>query len=228
MTTWLPTTASPKCSDRSVSTRRVSPARLTGTVIAIGLGLAFTGGLASASADPVPPVDPAAPLPAEGVGPAPEQAAPAQTMLGQFAAVGQSNPFNVLTDLIGNSPQPPAVGMAPPPGSSAADPWTTAQLLLPQNFRMPSEDQNSPYALAPNSTPSPFARIDAWKGVHAMVHGSLGRMPGDQLGQALPGTAASPGSNLPPGLEQFYVDPAATPVVPPPADPVLPGVTTGS
>ena len=73
---------------------------------------------------------------------------------------------------------------------------------------MPDPDQASPYQLAPNSEPSPFARIDAWKSVHALIHGGLGRMPGSDLGQPLPGIAAPPGVNLPPGLEQFYVDPA--------------------
>ena len=99
-------------------------------------------------------------------------------------------------------------------GGPAADPLALAQLLMPQNFRMPTPDQVSPYLLAPNVDPSPFARIDAWKGVHALLHGGLGRLPGDELGQALPGTAAPPGSNLPPGLEQFYI--ADPPPLPPP------------
>ena len=94
-----------------------------------------------------------------------------------------------------DSPVPPA----------PADPLVLAQLLMPQNFRMPTPDQISPYALAPNTDPGPFARIEAWRGVHALLHGGLGRMPGNDLGQPLPGTAPPPGSNLPPGLEQFYV-----------------------
>lgn len=176
---------------------------------ALGWGWAvLTVGLGCATADPGAPVDPVIPAPA----PAP------QSLLGQVAAAVQTNPLTAMTELLASSPQPPAVGVAPPPGTAPApDPWAAAQLLMPQNYRMPTDDQLSPYALAPNDTPSPFARIDAWKGVHALLHGGLGRMPGDELGQPLPGTAAPPGSNLPPGLEQFYVDPAL--LLPPPTPP---------
>lgn len=189
---------------------------------------ASTGGLATAAADPVLPVDPAvppapAPLPVPGPlpVPAPPPPPPGPTaMLGQVSQALQSNPVAAMKDLLASSPQQPLLGQAPlPPGTitggpPAANPLDAAQLLSPRNFRMPGPDQVGPYALAPNDNPSPFARIDAWKGVHAMVHGSLGRMPGDELGQALPGTAPPPGTALPPGLEQFYVDPA---LLPPPA-----------
>lgn len=179
------------------------------------LGLATA---ASANADPVDPllpVDP--PVPAEGVAPAPP---PPQGVIGQaLTQVAPVNPITAMADLLANSPQAPLLGQAPlPPGTISsgpgADPLALAQVLMPQNYRMPTPDQDSPYALAPNTAPSPFARIDAWKGVHALLHGGLGRMPGDQLGQPMPGTAPPPGSNLPPGLEQFYL--------PPPPDPVLP------
>jgi hypothetical protein len=218
--------------------------RFRGALAATGLGLlAFTGALAAAGADPVfdpiLPVDPAitapAPLPVEGIAPLPASAPPpppvaaAKSMLGQAVAeLGQSNPFNAMADLLANSPQPPLVGQGPLPPDTVssgpgADPLSLAQLLRPQNYRMPTSDQASPYALAPNTNPSPFARIDAWKGVHALTHSNLGRMPGSELGQPLPGTAPPPGTNLPPGLEQFYIDPAAVPPdALPPADPPLP------
>lgn len=234
----------------------VTRAGLAGAVVLA----AFLGGIAPAAADPAPPVDPAVPLPlvpvpapppagdvvpappAGGVVPAPP-APPAgpKAMLGQVTQALQSNPVAAMQDLLAASPQPPVLGQAPPPpGSPApgpnADPLSSIALLRPQNYRMPTADQVSPYELAPNDNPSPFARIDAWKGVHALVHGGLGRMPGDELGQALPGTAPPPGTNLPPGLEQFYVNPAAaagppppgTPApVPPPADPLLPILLPG-
>ncbi len=181
---------------------------VSGALAATGLGLvAFTGGLTSAGADPV--VDPILPAPA------PPPASAARSVLGQAVAeLGQSNPLDAMADLLANSPQPPLLGQGPlPPGTISsgpgADPLALAQLLMPQNYRMPTSDQASPYALAPNSTPSPFARIDAWKGVHALMHSNLGRIPGSELGQPLTGTAPPPGTNLPPGLEQFYVDPAA-------------------
>lgn len=180
------------------------------TVVAV-VGVAVALAAATpAAADPVDPLIPVVPVPAD-------PAAAPQSILGQAAAaLQQTNPVSVMQDLLAASPQPAAVGVAPPPPGTApgADPWTLAQSLYPQNFRMPTPDM-SPYALAPNDTPSPFARIDAWKGVHALVHSNLGRMPGDELGQPLPGTAPPPGTNLPPGLEQFYVDPAAVPPLPP-------------
>ncbi len=51
--------------------------------------------------------------------------------------------------------------------------------------------------------------------------GLLGQVPKEQLGEALPGTAPPPGTNLPPGLGQFLPDPAAPPdgVAPPPVPP---------
>ena len=228
-------------------------AGLIGAAVAAGLGLAGCIGTAVAVADPVLPVlpvDPALPLPvppepAPNVPPAaPPVAAPPPgptALLSQVGQALQSNPVAAMNGLLAASPQPALVGQGPLPpgavaGAPAANPLADIQMLRPQNFRMPTPDQASPYALAPNDTPSPFARIDAWKGVHAMVHSNLGRMPGSELGQALPGTAPPPGTNLPPGLEQFYVDPAApTPApppgpvagpppalpVPPPADPLL-------
>ncbi len=178
--------------------------RLTaGSIIAAALGAAaLTSGLAPAAADPGLPADPLVPAPAPAPAPAP------QDMIGQaLAQLSQSsplNPLNALNDvpvLLGQAALPPgAIG-----GGPAADPLALAESLMPQNYRMPTPDQMSPYALAPNTTPSPFARIDAWKGVHALLHGGLGRMPGDELGQPLPGTAPPPDSNLPPGLEQFYI-----------------------
>lgn len=216
--------------------------RFRGALAATSLGMvALTVGLAPAGADPVVdpilPVDPVVagpvPIPAEGIAPAPAPAPPpaaaAQSMLGQAVTqLGQSNPLNAMADLLANSPQPPVVGQGPlPPGTISsgpgADPLSLAQGLMPRNYRMPTSDEASPYALAPNSTPSPFARIDAWKGVHALTHSSLGRMPGSELGQPLPGTAPPPGTNLPPGLEQFYIDPAAVaPAAPPAVDPLMP------
>jgi len=51
--------------------------------------------------------------------------------------------------------------------------------------------------------------------------GLLGQMPQEQLGEALPGTAPPPGTNIPPGLVQFQPDPAAPPdgAPPPPSAP---------
>ncbi len=209
-----------------MQTRAVVIRTVAGGLAAAGLSVtAWTGGLGSAAADPIPPVDPLIPVPAPA-DPAAPPADPAvvpqtelapQALLGQFAQVAQSNPFATMQQYLADSPQPPLLGMAPPPPGSApgSDPLSMSQLLDPRNFRMPTSDQASPYALAPNDNPSPFDRVNAFKGVHALTHSNLGRMPGDQLGQPLPGTAPPPGTNIPAGLEQFYVDPAAAP---PPGD----------
>ena len=188
-------------------------------IAALGV-VAWVGAAAPAGADPAP-TDPLIPVPAPAPTAPPETALDPQGLLGQAASALKTDPVAAMRDLLDSSPQQALVGVAPPaPGTpQPADPWTLAQALRPQNYRMPTPDQASPYALAPNDNPSPFARIDAWKGVHAMVHGNLGRMPGVELGQPLPGTAPPPGTNLPPGLEQFYIDPAlAVPVAP---DPLL-------
>ena len=91
--------------------------------------------------------------------------------------------------------------------------------LLPQYYRMPTPDMTSPYQLTQDAPAGPFARVDAFKGVHALLHGALGRMPADQLGDPLPGTAPPPGFVIPAGPEQFLPDPAA---LPDPAPPPLP------
>lgn len=164
----------------------------------------FGPGAAAASADPdavAPPVLPAA----DPFAVTSEQtsADPGGTLLGLLGTEPGGNPADPLTAAVGLS--------APPP----ENPLLATPLLQPQNFRMPAADETSPYPLAPNVAPSPFARIDAWKGVHALIHGGMGRMPGAELGQPLPGTAAPPGSNLPPGLEQFYIEPQPEPSPPP-------------
>lgn len=122
-------------------------------------------------------------------------------------------------------PAPPLVpvpaGALPQPGLTdllaPGDPLVPATLLIPQHYRMPSGEQPSPYPLTEGAPPGPFATVDAWKGIHALIHGALGRMPGADLGQALPGTAPPPGAALPPGLEIYLPVPGPAPGPPPPA-----------
>ena len=56
--------------------------------------------------------------------------------------------------------------------------------------------------------------------------GLLGQVPQEQLGEALPGTAPPPGTNIPSGLAQFLPDPAdaAPPGAPPPPPGAVPPV----
>ncbi|MGY4712520.1 hypothetical protein ACXDF8_23670 [Mycolicibacterium sp. CBM1] len=183
-------------------------------VLTVGAAVAAT---ATAVADPPPvdpalPVDPAPPPPAQGL--LPPQAAISDSLNG-FANYIAGDAGQQL--LLGQTPTPAVAGTAPasPPSVDILD---GAQMLMPQNYRVPTPDQTSPYQLAPG-VPGPFARVDAYKGVHAMLHGALGRMPADQLGQPLPGTAPPPGTNIPAGPEQFLPD------SPPPPDPALPAAS---
>lgn len=137
-------------------------------------------------------------------------------------AAGAVAPATALADPT-PAPPPPApvpAGALPQPGLAdllaPGDPLVPATLLIPQHYRMPSGEQPSPYPLTEGAPPGPFATVDAWKGVHALIHGALGRMPGADLGQALPGTAPPPGTALPPGLELYLPVPGPPPGPPPP------------
>ena len=164
-------------------------ARAAATVTAALLGVSvWTFGLGTASAEPAPPVDPVIPLPVPA-DPAALPADPASegapsTLLGQFAQAAQLNPFATMHQMLESSPQQAMFGAPPAPGTNPGpDPISMALTMNPRNFRMPNADQDSPYALAPNDNPSLFDRVNAFKGVHALTHSNLGRMPGDQLGQ---------------------------------------------
>ena len=179
--------------------------RLIAVLAAAGLGVGAVAGAATAAADsepvPAPPV-----IPADG-DPAAPPPPPADLL---------QNPVSAMADLIGSSTSPVMVfGQSVAPGSPGADALVPATSLMPQYYRMPTPDLTSPYLLTEDAPAGPFARVDAFKGVHALLHGALGRMPADQLGDPLPGTAPPPGFVLPAGPEQFLPDPAA--VQPPPA-----------
>lgn len=199
--------------------RHVAVTAAASVFLVAGAALAFAG---SATADPVPPGPPG---PADSAPPAPPppDPGPALTPTTSFSnyVAGISGLGPEL--MLGQSPVPALPGTTTPAALPSADVLNAAQLLAPQNYRVPSADQTSPYILEQGVPPGPFARINEWKGVHAMVHGALGRMPADQLGQPLPGTAPPPGVNIPAGPEQFLPDPAegAPPApgapVPPPA-----------
>lgn len=184
---------------------------------ACGLGLAVWAlGAGSAAADPEPAPDPGVEAPLA----APPIPADPFTIV---STQSKDNPVGALAGLLGNETASSTMAMAnqgvglsaPPP----MDPLSAIGMLYAQNFRMPSGDEMSPYVLQTNVPAGPFARVDAAKGVHALAHGSLGRVPGSELGQALPGIAPPPGTNLPPGLEQFYSPPDAPAEVPPPVPP---------
>lgn len=189
---------------------------------ALGVGAAgLAAGLAivmaaPAAADPATDPPPIVPVP-------PADVAVAGTPPPALSAAQQTttDPMGTLTDLLRGvtqvTPLNPAVAQDP----TQPNPLAAAGLLMPQNFGMPTGEEPSPYALGENA-PSGFARVDAFQGVHALLHGSLGRMPDDQLGQPLPGTAPPPGTAVPPGLVQYF-DPVPDPGAAPAADPLLLG-----
>lgn len=181
---------------------------------AAGLGVLAVATAATAGADPepAPPV-----VPVDGA-PAPP---PSQDLLSAAVGAAGQNPVAAMADLLGSTTNPVQVfGATAAPDSPGGDQLVPPTALMPQYYRMPTPDMNSPYTLTQDAPAGPFARIDAFKGVHALLHGSLGRMPAADLGQPLPGTAAPPGFVLPPGPEQFLPDPApAAPAPPPPPPP---------
>lgn len=182
---------------------------LMGTVAAAGFGLAAVSGVATAAADPAP--DLPVPVPGEA------EAVPPPVPDPLYAAAGETRerPLTAFADVLGSTSPVMVLGESLAPGASGVDPLNAAQLLFPQNYRMPTPDMESPYLLTQGAPPGPFARVDGMKGVHALLQGALGRMPADQLGDPLPGTAPPPGTNIPAGPEQFLPDPAVA--LPPPA-----------
>ncbi|HOB48391.1 MAG TPA: hypothetical protein PKK01_03635 [Mycobacterium sp.] len=118
-------------------------------------------------------------------------------------------------------PLPPAQDLLAGPADALLGPvdqLAPVTLLAPETYRMPDGQQPSPYVLTQGAPPGLFPLIDEWKGVHALLHGAMGRMPEAELGGALPGTAPPPGTALPPGLEEFLPEP-----VPGPGDVPVPG-----
>lgn len=190
-------------------------------MMAVGVAIG-SAGLAAADPEPLPPPSPppgagflAGPIDPNAIVDSPPPADPAVTALGPLGAVTSSNGIAGL--MLSQNPVP-SVNGAPAPGLPSPDVLQSGQFLLPQNYRVPPPDQDSPYALA-EGVPGPFARVDGIKGAHSMFHGALGRMPIGELGQPLPGTAPPPGTNIPMGPVDGLPDPGAPP---PPILPPLP------
>lgn len=180
---------------------------------------------ATATADPVTPAPEPVLLAEVPVGAAPPGApvsAAAPGVPDPFATtstVTKQNPLSAFADVLAQATPDSVLAPLTAPGAAAApDPLAAAGMLMPQNYRMPTGELPSPYVLATGVPPGPFARVDGVKGLRAMLHGALGRMPGVELGQPLPGTAPPPGTAIPQGLVQFLPDPAE--IVP--ADPAAP------
>lgn len=184
--------------------------------VVLAAGAAVTS-MATAAADEPLPVDPAAPP--QGFLPPPGTISDSVSGFANYFVGPAGNEL-----LLGQTPTPALAGTAPvaPPNS---DILAGTPLLIAPSYGMPTADQTSPYQLGPGAD-GPFARVNQFKGVHAMVHGALGRMPADQLGQPLPGTAPPPGTNIPAGPVEFLPDPAAPPLPGAPLVPGAPGAPT--
>ena len=174
----------------------------------------------TAVAEPVPPPsDPAVLVPAD---PAVDAVAAAVPAPNPFAANSQATKENPLLAFTALMAQPSTATLLVPPASTgtAENPLIGLDLLMPTSYGMPTGDAASPYALGEGNN-GPFARVNAFKGVHALGHAGLGRMPREMLGEPLPGTAPPPGTAIPAGLVQFLPDPVdlVPPVVPVAPDP---------
>ena len=179
-----------------------------------------------AGAEPEPAL-PAPPPTVEVVLRAPASPVPDPYSPYAAAAETRDNPAGVFIDLIADAAQDPLLAQSASPALPGTAPFQapspdmleSVSPLLPQNFGMPSDELTNPYALAQGVAPGPFARIDAFQGVRALLHGALGRMPREELGLPLAGTAPPPDAVIPPGLVQFL--PPAEEILPPPTQ--LPG-----
>ena len=203
--------------------RRQSSPRWRRAALAAGLvaGAAAVAAAAPAGADPAPP----SPTPPPAVDVPPETPVPYSPYVA--AEETRNNPAGVFTDLIAGADQYPMLAQSATPALPGAAPFQapsadmleSISLLMPQNFGMPGDELQNPYALAQGVAPGPFARVDAFQGVRALLHGALGRMPREELGLPLAGTAPPPDAVIPPGLVQFL--PPAEEIPPPPTQ--LPG-----
>lgn len=191
-------------------------------LVAAGLaGGALGSGVATA--DPAVPdpalVDPAQVVPVQVV----DAPLPVTDPFAVASQQSKADPAGALASLLTGNGGSPASAVAQGVGLNGTplvNPLADVSSLMTHNYRMPTGDEASPYVLQSDVPAGPFARVDALKGLHAMLHGSLGRMPGSELGQALPGTAPPPGTAIPAGIEQFMAPPAEA-VPPVGAPPVI-------
>ena len=198
---------------------------------------AVTGALAVAAllaasptavAEPVPPPsDPAVVVSADPAVDAVAAAVSAPSAIATNSQVTKDNPLMGFVDML--SQASPAALLNPPAAAgtaAAVNPLTGLEMLMPENYGMPAGDSASPYVLGEGNN-GPFARVNAFKGVHALGHAGLGRMPREMLGQPLPGTAPPPGTAIPLGILEFLPDPAELVPPDPAAIVVLPVAPVG-
>jgi hypothetical protein len=205
--------------------------------ISVGAAVAFAA--TAAADDPPPPdpapvaIDPAAPPPPAGptipmvgapLGPAGFGVLAQNGQEGNPAALG-APPVNGLdqTTVLGQNAVPSAPGAGPgavPNLNVFNNAYGVQQCLVPS-----APGKCEQFDVAPGDENADVSKRE-WLGRYVDMYragmlkgGLLGQMPQEQLGEALPGTAPPPGTNIPPGLVQFQPDPPPPPgaPVPPPA-----------
>jgi hypothetical protein len=217
-------------------------------LLTVGAAVAFS---ATAAADDGPPPDPAVPAD-PGPPPPPPPLLVGATIpvvgaplgpegLNLLAQTGtNSNPGSLGLPaaidtspgaLIGQNLTPSAPGagvLAPPPDLNALN----KGYMVAQNEKPSAPGQGTEVGAQPgqdNADLGRFSYVQQWHNLYKngnLKGALLGRVPQDQLGQPLPGTAPPPGTNIPPGLVQDLPDPADAPVPgapPAPGTPPVPG-----
>ncbi len=230
--------------------KRVAVANIAAAgLVIVGAAVAFA---ATADADPAPPdpvpvpADPAAPPPPPGP-PIPGFGAPlGPAGLGVLAQNGEpANPAALGAPPITGIDRTTVLGQNAVPSAPGADPGVIPNLNpfnnaygVEQCMKPSAPGKCEQFDVAPGDQNADVTRRE-WFGRYIDMYragllkgGLLGQMPQEQLGEALPGTAPPPGTNIPPGLVQFQPDPAPPPDAPPPppapgAPPLLPPPPAG-
>jgi hypothetical protein len=210
-------------------------------VLAVGAAVAFP---ATAVADDGPPD----PLPAPGDPAPPPPPGPTIPIIGApisgFGVLAQSNAPSAGPGALG---APPVYGIdgtsvlaqtATPslPGAVGTPPnlnvFNNAYGAGALNEKPAAPGKGEQFDVAPGQENADVSKRE-WLGRYIDLYragdlkgGLLGQVPQEQLGEALPGTAPPPGTNIPPGLAQFLPDPAdaAPPGAPPPPPGAVPPV----
>jgi hypothetical protein len=186
--------------DRRTVAKGVAANIAVAGVLAVGAAVASA---ATAAADPPPPV------PADPAVPAPPVAAPTDflgTALSGFQPGGpdwvQGGSGAAPDFLLSQSAVPSLPGAQPasPLGDGSA---LNTGYLFPANATMTAQEQgNSMYGLGQAGDDDTAPPADKWEAIRrarGLFHTVMGKMPEDQLGEPLPGTAPPPGTNLPVG-----------------------------
>ena len=184
------------------------------TLTAVGV---VTAGAATAEPAPAPPAPPGLPIPILGAPLGPQGISVLrQNGLAAMDALGapalpELNPRYALgQNLVPSAPGGPP-GAAPNLNAFNNGYW------LPQNEVPSAPGEGEVVGVAPGEENADIGRVAWLRQLHEMYRNgnfegvAFGRLPQEQLGAALPGTAPLPGTNLPPGIVLAAPDLSADP-----------------